>query len=327
MEMAEDISDIEPDDSVSSQSFGDISRISASISVIADDYTYDPTAFIEISDILGLVGKSWNIHRVSPLWNLNLNKKYLDSLSKKFTNYLRKHVSNSKNKKNSNLRISASVEIKEAFQECIALQLQVISLEDESLLYTGVLLKSPDNTNKKENNLLDLPVLLVQGSKPIMIGVHSWLAEYFDCVVRHYEFAPYEFLWLIAISMGDAGQLYNETILYHYHYGYELSKGQMDIKFFVESEFLRSTLAKLNLNRTTSEATSFHYSDLIKVQSEIEDYFKFSSGINASKLRLKAFEAPKVATINMSGKIHIRSSTLMDLILKYLLELENRKYV
>lgn len=119
-----------------------------------------------------------------------------------------------------------------------------MSVEDKSLLYTGVLLNSPDCTNKKENNLSDMPILFVQGVKSIITAAHSWLAEYFDCVVRPYEFAPYEFLWLIAISMGDAGHLYNETISYHYHYGYELSKGQMDVKIFIESEFLRSTLAK-----------------------------------------------------------------------------------
>lgn len=57
------------------------------------------------------------------------------------------------------------------------------------------------------------------------------------------------------------------------------------------------------MNRSSSEATSFHYSDLIKVQSEIEDHFRMTSGIIASKLKLKAFEAPKVASINISGKV------------------------
>lgn len=60
---------------------------------------------------------------------------------------------------------------------------------------------------------------------------------------------------------------------------------------------------RLSLNRSSSEATSFHYSDLIKVQSDIEDHFKITSGINVSKLKLKAFEAPKVASINVSGKV------------------------
>jgi len=57
------------------------------------------------------------------------------------------------------------------------------------------------------------------------------------------------------------------------------------------------------LNRSSSAATSFHYSDLIKVQSDIEDHFKITCGINVSKLKLKAFEAPKVASINVSGKV------------------------
>lgn len=89
-----------------------------------------------------------------------------------------------------------------------------------------------------------MPVLMVQGSKPIIETVHLWLTEYFDCVLRPYEFAFYEFLWLIAISMGEAGQLYNETILYHYLYKYEFSMGHMAVKCNVESELLRSTLAK-----------------------------------------------------------------------------------
>jgi len=42
---------------------------------------------------------------------------------------------------------------------------------------------------------------------------------------------------------------------------------------------------------------------LIKVQSEIEDRFNITSGINPSKLKLKAFKAPKVASINVSGKV------------------------
>lgn len=90
-----------------------------------------------------------------------------------------------------------------------------------------------------------MPVLMTQGNKTISIAVQNWLTDHFDCVIRPYEFALYKFLWFIAISMGDAGQLYNETVLYHYLYKNEFSKGQMDIKFHVESEFLRSTLAKL----------------------------------------------------------------------------------
>lgn len=89
-----------------------------------------------------------------------------------------------------------------------------------------------------------MPVLMVQGNKSIIAAVHSWLTNHFDCAIRPYEFAFYQFLWLIALSMGDAGQLFNETVLYHYLYQYELSKGQMDVKCYVESEFLRSILAK-----------------------------------------------------------------------------------
>lgn len=90
-----------------------------------------------------------------------------------------------------------------------------------------------------------MPILMVQGNKSFSIAIHNWLTEHFDCVIRPYEFALYQFLWLIAISMGDAGQLYNETVLYHYLYKCESSKGQMDVKCYAESEFLRSVLAKL----------------------------------------------------------------------------------
>lgn len=90
-----------------------------------------------------------------------------------------------------------------------------------------------------------MPVLMIQGNKTIIIAVHNWLTEHFDCVIRPYEFELYKFLWFIAISMGDAGPLYNETILYHYLYKNEFSKSQMDVKFYVESKYLRSTLAKL----------------------------------------------------------------------------------
>lgn len=89
-----------------------------------------------------------------------------------------------------------------------------------------------------------MPILIVQGNKSIIIAVHNWLTERYDCVIRPFEFLSYQFLWLIAISMGDAGKLYNETILYHYIYKNELSKGKMDLKYFVDSKFLRSTLAK-----------------------------------------------------------------------------------
>lgn len=57
------------------------------------------------------------------------------------------------------------------------------------------------------------------------------------------------------------------------------------------------------MNRSSSETTLFHYSDLIKVHSDIEDHFKITSGINVSKLKLNAFEAPKVASIYVSGKV------------------------
>lgn len=61
-------------------------------------------------------------------------------------------------------------------------------------------------------------------------------------------------------------------------------------------------MCRVSLNGSP-EATSFNYSDLIKVQSEIEGYFKTICGINVSKLKLKAFEAPNIASINISGKV------------------------
>jgi len=72
------------------------------------------------------------------------------------------------------------------------------------------------------------------------------------------------------------------------------------VLFCIKTNYI---IHRLSLNRSSSEATSFHYSDLIKVQSDIEDHFKITSGINVSKLKLKAFEAPKVASINVSGKV------------------------
>lgn len=89
-----------------------------------------------------------------------------------------------------------------------------------------------------------MPVLMVQGNKSIITEVHNWLTNNFDCLIRPYEFSFYQFLWLIALSMSDAGQFYNETVLYHYLYKYELSKGQMDVKCYVESEYLRLILVK-----------------------------------------------------------------------------------
>ncbi|XP_025193325.1 uncharacterized protein LOC112593197 [Melanaphis sacchari] len=357
MEIDEDLSAIEANPIArdeTSESFGDISCItndcnekenenphtietdesdqediimSGSESGIVEDFTYDPTALIEISDILDLVGKNWSIFRVSPLWNLNFDTNYLNLLSKKLKKFLMNHTStNMKNQKNSFSEISVEIEAKEANHECIALKINVFNNDTNSKLYTGLLLKSPNyNQNYSKNNLSDMPILMVQGNKSISVAIHNWLTEYFDCVIRPFEFALYQFLWLIAISMGDAGPLYNETVLYHYLYKYESSKGQMDVKCYAESEFLQSVLAKLSLNRSSPATTSFHYSDLIKVQSDIEDHFKITCGINVSKLKLKAFEAPKVASINVSGKIQVWSSTLIDLMLKYLMELQNNK--
>lgn len=67
--------------------------------------------------------------------------------------------------------------------------------------------------------------------------------------------------------------------------------------------FNKIIIYRLYINQTSSNVTLFHYSDLIKVQSKIEDHFKMTSGINISKLKLKAFDAPKVASINISGKV------------------------
>lgn len=359
--MDEDISDIESDSlKECSESFGDISRISEDDngeskvensheieseesfpeesspeeSSIAEE-SYDPTSFIEISDILDLVGKKWSIFRVSPLWNFKFDTSHLKLLSKQLNDYLIKHnTTNLKNQNNSFSQISAELEAKEAHHEYIALKIQVINKETNTQLYNGLLLKSPNYTRYyKENNLSNMPVLMVQGNKTTIISVHNWITTCFDCVIRPYEFARYHFLFLIAISMGDAGQSYNEIVLYQYLYKYELSKGQMDIKFFIESEFLRLILAKLSSNRSTSGTTSFHYSDLINVQTEVEDRFNIASGINISKLKLQAFEAPKVASFNISGKItetslfqiKVLSSSLMDLMLKFIMELENDK--
>lgn len=130
-------------------------------------------------------------------------------------------------------------------------QIEVINNNQAATrLYTGLLLKSPNYTEKyNKNNLSDMPVLMVLGNQMFITAINNWFTDHFDCVIRRYEFTQYQFLWLIAISMGDAGQSYNETVVYHYIYNYELSKGKMDVECSVESEFLRSTLTKL-VNRS-----------------------------------------------------------------------------
>lgn len=126
------------------------------------------------------------------------------------------------------------------------MQIQVINKETNTQLYIGLLLKSPNYaSNYNKTNLSDMPVLLVQGNKTTITSVHKWITTCFDCVIRPYEFTRNNFLLLIAISMSDAGQLYNEIISYQYLYKYELSKGQMNIQFSIESEILRLILAKL----------------------------------------------------------------------------------
>ncbi|VVC44578.1 Centromere subunit L [Cinara cedri] len=296
-----------------------------------EDYTYDPTALIEVSDLLDLVGKNWSLFRVSPLWNLDFSQKYLNLLSKELKKCLIKNTQGTKTKNRQKKPIediSVKIEQQDAHHECVALKIDVIIQETNVQLYTGFLLKSPNYTEKyNKNKLSDMPLLMVQGNQPCIVAIHNWLSDHFDCVIRPYTFALYQFLWIIAISMGDVGKSYNETVLYHYLYKYELTQGQMNVKCHVESSFLRSVLARLALDGLSSEATSFHYSDLIKIQSEIEDHLKTICGINVSKLKLKAFEAPKIASVKLSGKINIKSSVLLDMIIKYLMELENNNYV
>jgi len=89
-----------------------------------------------------------------------------------------------------------------------------------------------------------MPILLSQGNISIVMAIQNWLINKFDCVIQPFEFALHQFLWLVTLSLGDAGQFYNEIVLYHYLYKYELSKGEMDVKCYIESEFLRSILAK-----------------------------------------------------------------------------------
>lgn len=91
-----------------------------------------------------------------------------------------------------------------------------------------------------------MPVLMVQG-KQLMIkkAVHGFLTAHFDCIIQPYEFSLPEFLWLIAISLDDGGQLYNERVLYNYKHNNEFSKEQIDVLCFIESKCLRSTLSKL----------------------------------------------------------------------------------
>lgn len=72
---------------------------------------------------LDLVGKSWSIFRVSPLWNLNFDTNYLNLLSKKLKKFLINHIStNKKNQKTCFSEISVEIEAKEANHECIALK-------------------------------------------------------------------------------------------------------------------------------------------------------------------------------------------------------------
>lgn len=64
--------------------------------------------------------------------------------------------------------------------------------------------------------------------------------------------------------------------------------------------FYKFLIYRISFNRAE---VSFNYLDLIKVQSDIDDFFKITTGINTSKLKLNSFKAPKVALINISGKV------------------------
>lgn len=116
-------------------------------------------------------------------------------------------------------------------------------------------MKSPNYTEKyNETKLSEMPLLMVQGHSSFILVVHKWLAENFDCVIQPYDFALYQILWLIAISMGDAGHMYNNTVTYHYLFNYELSEGKMDVKFSIKSKSLRSTLSKLVIKNYMNES-------------------------------------------------------------------------
>lgn len=116
------------------------------MSASIEDFTYDPTAQIEVSDILGktimnfsaiysmyilincfyifsgLVGKNWSIFCVSPLWNLKFSTDYLNLLSKELNNHLINHSSTIlKNQIKSIPQISVEIEAKEGHHECLAL--------------------------------------------------------------------------------------------------------------------------------------------------------------------------------------------------------------
>lgn len=69
--------------------------------------------------ILDLVGKKWAIYCVSPLWNLQFKKSYLNSLSQQLKKYL---ISNLKKQKQLSSQISVEIEAKEDQEECIALK-------------------------------------------------------------------------------------------------------------------------------------------------------------------------------------------------------------
>lgn len=75
--------------------------------------------------ILGLVGKNWSIFRVSPLWNLHFNRKYLNRLSKDLSNFLIKHITSNMKQNNLSSQISVQIEAKEARDDYIALKVIV----------------------------------------------------------------------------------------------------------------------------------------------------------------------------------------------------------
>jgi len=83
---------------------------------------------------LDLVGKTWSLFRVSPLWNLNFDTNYLNLLSKQLKNFLINHLStNMKNQINSFSQISVEIESKEAHHECIALKVMKYNLKFYSI--------------------------------------------------------------------------------------------------------------------------------------------------------------------------------------------------
>ncbi|XP_070575593.1 centromere protein L-like [Ptychodera flava] len=283
-----------------------------------------------------LVGKTWRVYRVTPLYKFSHLQPDLKKYSRQLSMYLEVE-----NKKGLAVDTQSELGDKAVFQtmggvsfsddDAEAIEITVRAKppngsKEGKVIFTGILCSVEIDTDfiAKQKSFVHLPVLLVKGTVAVTRHVISWLQTQFDCCINNMRFPPMELAWMAAMWSGLTGDDENNSVMtmmkaHPLELLYTLPeevKGLNTISMTIAAKDVKMIWDSIH----DGSSDDFTIEEMSAFIQGLESHFYFHFKIKLAALMLSRIGC-NAAFVGTEGRLKILADVYIHQVLRYLTQL------